>query len=122
MKKSCRHCGSEVPEYRAKKYDWICNSCRSADRKKKYTTGYSDTMIKWRYKIDDKQLAELKSIKECQSCGDPVEGFNRHIDHCHASGEVRGILCGSCNRALGMLKDCPNRVSRLLNYVANFNS
>jgi hypothetical protein len=27
------------------------------------------------------------------------------IDHCHSSGEIRGLLCGNCNTMLGMAKD-----------------
>lgn len=34
-----------------------------------------------------------------------VSHRERTIDHCHVTGKVRGILCGLCNKALGLMKD-----------------
>jgi hypothetical protein len=39
------------------------------------------------------------------------------VDHCHYSGVVRGLLCHSCNIAMGLQKDCPNRLQGLVNYL-----
>lgn len=38
----------------------------------------------------------------CAICGGAFRTrADAHVDHCHASGAIRGILCGSCNRKLG---------------------
>lgn len=34
----------------------------------------------------------------------PKEGRATHIDHCHVSGKVRGLLCNHCNRVLGHIE------------------
>ncbi len=39
------------------------------------------------------------------------------VDHCHATGKVRGLLCHNCNRALGLLKDDKSAIRRALEYL-----
>lgn len=39
------------------------------------------------------------------------------VDHDHATGVVRGLLCSSCNVALGLAKDNPITLERLANYL-----
>lgn len=40
-----------------------------------------------------------------------------HIDHDHVTGRVRGLLCGKCNQALGLLRDSGAVAARLAAYV-----
>ncbi|MFC5955942.1 endonuclease VII domain-containing protein [Streptomyces pratens] len=40
-----------------------------------------------------------------------------HVDHCHRTGRVRGVLCFSCNAALGQFKDRPDAIRRAAAYV-----
>jgi hypothetical protein len=43
----------------------------------------------------------------CAICGKHQLELNKslHLDHCHLTGIVRGILCSNCNTGLGLFKD-----------------
>lgn len=41
----------------------------------------------------------------CFVCKRPITEATCEVDHCHATGDVRGLLCGPCNKALGLLGD-----------------
>jgi|SRR5882724_2224459 len=52
----------------------------------------------------------------CECCG-KVTGKTLHLDHCHATGEFRGWLCGQCNPGIGLLGDDIPALRRALAYL-----
>lgn len=53
----------------------------------------------------------------CAVCRRPPGAQRLHVDHDHATGEVRGLLCGPCNRAIGLVDDDPTRLRGLADYL-----
>lgn len=55
----------------------------------------------------------------CEACGEcmPTDSDKR-IDHSHATGAVRGVLCDRCNRVLGLCREDPDVFAGLCNYIA----
>ena len=55
----------------------------------------------------------------CAICGrtEKEEGRRLAIDHCHTTNEVRGVLCGKCNQAIGMMDDDINRLKKAAKYL-----
>lgn len=54
----------------------------------------------------------------CGICAKKLDmGFNTHVDHCHETGAVRGILCNGCNVALGLFQDSADMLARAVSYL-----
>ena len=56
---------------------------------------------------------------KCGCCGKhhTDEHYSLAVDHDHNTDAVRGLLCGNCNRAIGMLGDSIEGVQRALDYL-----
>lgn len=75
-----------------------------------------------RYGITLEQYIEMVAEQNgvCAICKKPETARNTtrlSIDHCHATGKVRGLLCQQCNKMLGMGKDNPETLQAAINYL-----
>ena len=60
------------------------------------------------------------AICKSENCGKSTDKFFA-VDHCHATGKVRGLLCHPCNTALGSFKDNVFLLKNAVNYLEYFN-
>jgi len=65
--------------------------------------------LKYYYGITLEEYEKMveKQNGVCKICNNIPRGrYNSfHIDHCHTTNKIRGLLCDSCNRMLGFAKD-----------------
>ena len=62
----------------------------------------------------------ISQNKKCAICGKELPtGFYRdkHIDHCHDTGIVRGILCSKCNLFIGLAKNDISILNSAIKYL-----
>ncbi len=55
----------------------------------------------------------------CAVCQRPAKdgGVALSLDHSHGTGLLRGYLCWLCNKALGVVRDDPERLRRMITYL-----
>lgn len=82
-----------------------------------YTTRWKREIQKL-YGITEEQYQTLwfQQDGKCAICKQPSDK-RLHIDHCHLSKKVRGLLCGPCNRGLGLFKDNPDLLIAAKDYL-----
>lgn len=69
-----------------------------------------------RFGITVKRLEELevKANGHCQICRQKCV---LHLDHCHKTKRVRGLLCSHCNKGLGQFRDNPSFLAAAITYL-----
>jgi hypothetical protein len=72
-----------------------------------------------RYGLTDADyLALIDEQDRCPICGVEFDqNVKPHIDHDHATGKVRGLLCNNCNTGLGMFKDNSEFLLKAIEYL-----
>lgn len=69
--------------------------------------------------LDEYDYMVLSQGDACAICGGPPGGSHGrfHVDHDHATGKVRSLLCYKCNIGLGSFDDSPERLERAAEYL-----
>ena len=98
---------------------WVCKPCN------KVSGAYRKKVEERRrfrlYNITREEVDALRAHQNdrCAICGDQFIGMSFHIDHDHETDQVRGLLCGKCNTALGLLRDSHRVVARAVEYLCD---
>ena len=57
----------------------------------------------------------------CMICGNGPEGRGKNdrlvVDHDHRTDEIRGLICGRCNVALGLVDDNISTLQAMITYL-----
>lgn len=106
----CRKCGTEISrEWQAQHPEQTARQKRNHHLKKTFGITVEEA---------DALLAQQGG--RCAICQEPItdsRGFAPHVDHCHTTGKVRGILCFPCNAGLGSFRDDVTRLQAAIAYL-----
>ena len=97
-------------EYYAKDKCYSCYQImlyRNNHPKKKKFRSRRERDLKFKYNLSLEEYEELleKQNNVCYICKLPPNSQGLVVDHDHATGRVRGLLCSSCNTGLGYFRD-----------------
>lgn len=134
MSKQCTKCKNIKPltEYnkQTKSKDGLtywCKCCISAAMKTRTRAKFKynqEYYLKRNYNITQEQYNEILSSQGgvCKICKRTDISKALHVDHCHKTNKIRGLLCNTCNRGLGFFKDNLELLKEAINYVSSSSS
>ena len=140
--KVCTHCGERqdfryfhVQSKSPDNYSGNCSDCSNDKQNKTRSQSKSKTAVQRRkYTLKkfgmtlqcyDKMLRDQNY--SCAICGTKENIVHKKtarsfaVDHNHETGEVRGLLCNTCNRGLGLFKDNITVLESAAEYLKNNN-
>lgn len=86
---------------------------------------WKSSMLKREYGITLEQYNDMakEQDKKCFICEVSEDSLSRplNVDHNHKTNKVRKLLCCNCNTAIGLLKDDPELVLKVKNYLEKYN-
>ena len=111
--KRCPMCGLSKPPSGFSRYpsssDGLRTYCKECDR----IVRRSD-----KYGLSRDRVSEMLQQSHCEACRQPfASDAEKHIDHRHSDGAVRGVLCERCNTTLGKCDESPRILMALCGYL-----
>ena len=109
-------------------YSRTCKFCRNKKYMETYYENHDERKKQLRQKVrklyygiteeDFQEMLKSQSYK-CAICETDTPGGKGgwHVDHCHITGKVRGLLCHCCNTGLGLFKDNENLLLKARDYL-----
>jgi hypothetical protein len=118
--KLCEKCGMKPVHAKL-----MCKSCYSKYLREKDPTKQWEYNLQRQYGLSvDEYNSILNEQKgKCAICGETENEAMRGkamkfaVDHDHATGVIRGLLCGNCNRGIGNLQDSITTMTNAIDYL-----
>ena len=114
---------------RSSKKDGLRSQCKACDQE--YRNNNQDAVREYhyqnRYGISLEQYNNKLQAQNycCDICGSSHVEHQRMktlvVDHCHTTGQVRGLLCHSCNIAIGAVKEKEEILMACISYLRSYN-
>ncbi len=143
MKRACKTCGVEkMPAEYPEPGRRICKTCKNTSARRRYkdkrgalansrwsavrftpeqaaarqlaSQRRSKLRLKYGMTVEQYDALAIKQGGACAICRKPKP---LHVDHCHKTGMVRGLLCNGCNVGIGHLGDDPQTVEAAAAYL-----
>jgi hypothetical protein len=106
---------NEKPEVKARQKAYNQNYLSDPHKKRRM----AEYMRAYKYGITPGQLESIwrKQHGSCAICIRAIDLTNLCVDHDHATGEVRGLLCRGCNIMIGLAHDNPIFLNNAITYL-----
>ena len=130
MRTKCGSCQRELVDETDSRSKARCKTCGllAIQRRERYcSVRQRDRNLRKRYGVTADQFSFLLDSQgnSCAICGMELNTDLSYkgretkpvVDHCHGTGNVRGILCNGCNLIIGHAKDNIDRLRRAIVYL-----
>lgn len=132
--KSCTVCHRTLPvqDFKKSRQPPICKPCANAANqrwRKRNPELYAaaskrSRLVKYDLSVVEYDAMLLAQDHKCLICLQPETKTHPNgtlcelaVDHDHATGKVRGLLCNRCNRGVGNFRDDPSTCERAADYI-----
>jgi len=107
---------NKVPELGPMIFDESRRMIRRFRRRNNIQRNSSVSYLKYKYGLTPEQLEKMR-LNQNFSCAICLRQLPLVVDHNHANGKVRALLCVACNVGLGQFQDSVVMLERAQEYI-----